>query len=77
LLEDPPENYESVAEGWALHPLYQRYFRILNDEMPVFLETKNEDEAGQVLEYHMGLASGAYSKMIQGFRPSFGSSYGI
>ena len=41
--------------------------------IPMYKETKTDDEARVFIEYNMGLASGAYSKKILGFRPSFGT----
>ena len=64
---------EDISQGEVQHPLYELYFNLLNEELPVFLAAKYEEEALELLEFDMGLDSQAYAKKIQGVRLPFGA----
>jgi len=50
-----------------VHPLYQEYFKILEDELPSFEAITNEAEALELMESHLGLISNDYMTKIKGY----------
>jgi hypothetical protein len=55
----------------VIHPLFEKYNDLLFEQLPLYLNINNIEEAQNWLDFHCGFLNGQYKMRLKGFRLPF------